>query len=139
VLVGIAGVHFVVGELSRRGWIALPTIRNTRGIDVMATKENKSVQIQVKTRKNSRRFLLEKSAEKLINESLFYVFVNLKQNDVPEYFLIPSKAVSEYVAQTHKLFLNAGGRDSSMRSFPNSYKEFDLDKYKNKWKLLELE
>jgi hypothetical protein len=33
-LVGVSGVHFVVGELSRRGWVALPTIRNTKGIDV---------------------------------------------------------------------------------------------------------
>ena len=31
-LIGIAGVHYVVSELSRRGLVALPTIRNTAGI-----------------------------------------------------------------------------------------------------------
>jgi len=34
-LIGAAGVHFVVSELSLRGLIALPTIRNTAGVDVV--------------------------------------------------------------------------------------------------------
>lgn len=137
-LVGIAGVHFVVGELARRGWIALPTIRNTRGIDVLATKENKDIQIQVKTRNNSIRWPLTSRAEKLDNKNLFYVFVNLRENEAPEYFIIPSNVVSEYVTRTHKLFLDVGGLDSSIRAFPNAYdKGFDLDKYRGKWELLE--
>jgi hypothetical protein len=36
-LIGAAGVHFVVSELSLRGLIALPTIRNTAGVDVVVT------------------------------------------------------------------------------------------------------
>lgn len=136
-LVGVAGVHFVVGELSRRGWVALPTIRNTKGIDVLATSKGKSVQIQVKSRANSRRWVLNKSAEKLASESLFYVFVNLREYEVPEYFVIPSEIVAEYVIRTHKLFLEAGGTDSNMRSLPNVYgPELDLEKYKDRWKLL---
>lgn len=138
-LVGVAGVHFVVGELSRRGWIALPTIRNTIGIDVLATKESKNIQIQVKARRNSIRWLLASRAEKLVSKNLFYVFVNLKEHDAPEYFVIPSEIVSAYVIRTHKLFLEEGGRDSTMRQLPNAYEEFDLDKYKGKWELLERE
>ena len=137
-LVGVAGVHFVVGELSRRGWIALPTIRNTRGIDVFARKGNRSVQIQVKTRKRSRRWPLGKSVEKLTDENLYYVFVNLREHETPEYFIVHSKTVSDYVTRTHKLFLNAGGRESNIRALPSPYEEFDLDKYKDKWELLEL-
>jgi len=70
-LVGIAGVHFVVAELSRRGWIALPTIRNTRGIDVLASKGKRFVEIQVKTRRNGRYWILNENAEKIIQENLF--------------------------------------------------------------------
>jgi len=36
-LVGAAGVHFVASELSLRGLIALPTIRNAPGIDLLVT------------------------------------------------------------------------------------------------------
>lgn len=34
-LVGAAGVHYVASELSFRGMIALPTIRNTAGYDLI--------------------------------------------------------------------------------------------------------
>lgn len=34
-LIGIAGVQFVVSELSLTGLGALPTIRNTAGVDVL--------------------------------------------------------------------------------------------------------
>ena len=49
-LCGIAGEYFVAAELSRRGYIASLTLRNTKGIDILAsnTDETKSVGIQVK-------------------------------------------------------------------------------------------
>ena len=133
-LVGVAGVHFVVGELSRRGWIALPTIRNTKGIDVLADKDGKSVQIQVKARAKGRGWILTKSAETLVGKDLFYVFVDLRDLEDPEYFIIPSDTVAEYVTRTHKAFLQAGGSDSNMRKLPNLYgKELDLEDYKSAW------
>ncbi len=136
-LVGIAGVHFVVAELSRRGWIALPTIRNTAGIDILAHKGDRSNQIQVKTRENARRWVLGKSAEQLLSEDLFYVFVNLKQHESPEYFIFPSSIVSSYVTRTHRLFLEAGGKDNPMRAFPNAYGKIDLDRHESNWEILE--
>ena len=53
-LVGIAGVHYVAAELSRRGLVALPTIRNTAAYDIIvATPDGKRhANIQVKTSQN---------------------------------------------------------------------------------------
>src|ERR1035438_668483 len=50
-LIGIAGVHFVAYRLSLRGLIALPTIRNTGGIDLLVfdPTTGKESAIQVKT------------------------------------------------------------------------------------------
>ena len=50
-LVGVAGVHYVVSELSRRGLIALPTIRNVAAFDVVISTPDgkKHANIQVKT------------------------------------------------------------------------------------------
>ena len=50
-LTGVAGEYFVAAELSRRGFIASITMRNTRGIDILATNsEAKSaVTIQCKS------------------------------------------------------------------------------------------
>jgi len=50
-LIGISGVHYVAAELSRRGLIALPTIRNTAAYDIIVVTPDgkKHVNIQVKT------------------------------------------------------------------------------------------
>lgn len=49
-LVGIAGVHHVASELSRRGLIALPTTRNTAAYDIAVTTVDgkKHANVQVK-------------------------------------------------------------------------------------------
>jgi hypothetical protein len=50
-LIGIAGVHFVVSELSRRGLVALPTVRNIAAYDVLVSNVagTRHANIQVKT------------------------------------------------------------------------------------------
>ena len=50
-LIGIAGVHHVVSELSRRGLVALPTVKNTAAYDIVALNVEGTwhANIQVKT------------------------------------------------------------------------------------------
>lgn len=57
-LIGISGVHFVVSELSRRGLIALPTVKNCAAYDVIVTnqKGTKHANLQVKTSFGTRDF-----------------------------------------------------------------------------------
>jgi len=138
-LIGCTGSYYVAAELSRRNWIALVTTRNTEAIDILATKEGKQREIQVKTRfkSKSRRWLLSKKAETLVSPSLFYVFVNLlEENERPEYYVVPSNVVADYVAGTHKIFLQKGGKDSNMRQFPNRHEALNILRYKDRWKLL---
>ena len=49
-LAGIAGEYFVAAELSRRGFIASITMRNSPGIDILATdiRAKKAVTIRCK-------------------------------------------------------------------------------------------
>lgn len=149
-LIGVAGVHLVVAELSRRGVIALPTTRNTEGIDVLASNTNtgKAVSIQVKTcqymKKNRPYWILGKGSEELKKADLYYVFVYLPQGDAPRFYIVPSKTVADYVTETHRKWLRTPGRggrqhkDSPMRQFPNEFKTFDLEKCRDKWELLKL-
>ena len=46
---GMAGVYYVESELSRRGYIALPTNRNVAGFDMIVSRGTKHVGLQVKT------------------------------------------------------------------------------------------
>lgn len=66
-LIGAAGVHHVVSELSRRGMIALPTIRNTAAFDVIVASQDgkKHANIQVKTSGRWRPFWRMPPSEKI--------------------------------------------------------------------------
>jgi hypothetical protein len=75
---GIAGEYLVAGELTRRGYIASLTLRNTRGVDILASNldATASVGIQVKTAQNTRAtWLLNQNVEKQrLARNLVFVF-----------------------------------------------------------------
>ena len=151
-LIGIAGAHFVAGELSQRGFIAALTPRNTKGIDVLVSKidGSKSVTIEVKTSSAkqrgdySRSWRMEKKDESIFSDSLFYVFVDIKTgNEKPDYYVVRSKTVAEYVKTTHHKYLaKSGGEgkphpDAELRAFV--IEDSDVDKFLNRWDTLGLD
>jgi len=44
ILTGVAGAYYVAAELSRRGIVATMTLRNTPGVDILASDTLKSGQ-----------------------------------------------------------------------------------------------
>src|SRR5438093_5499225 len=100
---GIAGEYLVAAELSRRGFVASLTLRNTRGIDILASNRNatKSVGIQVKTCQGTRAdWMLNKKAEADLAENLFYVFVCLPPSGSPLFYVVPRDVVARYVQES---------------------------------------
>jgi len=84
-LVGAAGVHAVVSELSLRGLIALPTIRNTAGVDVIVANKAGTwhANLQVKTSRSRVGFWpIGKKYSDWVGPNKFYVFLrfNKKKN-----------------------------------------------------------
>lgn len=107
-LIGAAGVHFVVSELSLRGLVALPTTRNTAGIDVLVSEPDGSAQaaLQVKTSLRPRKwggdfYWPTSSPEKCLKgPRSFYVFVrHLPSEGRFEAFLESGDEVARQVAQ----------------------------------------
>ncbi len=143
VLVGVAGEYFVAAELSRRGYIASITLRNTRGVDILASNASASYQvgIQVKTNQgNSRDWILSQKAEDYFADNLFYAFVNLKlHHERPDFFIVPSKDVADHVRESHANWLKTPGKrgqlhnDSTMRKFQDH-----IGQYLEAWSLLGL-
>jgi len=91
---GAAGAYFVAGELSRQGYIALTTTRNTKGVDLIVSNVSfsKTVYLQVKT--NSGKYDFWIVGKPKSGENLFYVFVNLRTDqERPEYYVVPSREV----------------------------------------------
>lgn len=141
----------------------MPTIRNTIGIDIIATKDDNEVNIQVKTNSYGKvKYPMSKSNEELIADNLYYVFVTLKGKDErPDFYIVPSKLVARYIKETHEKWTTLQPKRrlerketkeerkkrrerSTMRQFPNyvgklipSFKDFEINNYKDKWKILE--
>lgn len=143
ILSGVAGEYFVAAELSRRGFIASVTLKNTRGIDIIASNAagTKAINIQVKTNQRSRKaWVLSSKGEEFHAKNLYYILVNMIGLDhLPKFYIVPSKVVAKSVRDGHARWLKTPGRkgqahnDSNMRLFT------DLnDKYLNRWDLLPL-
>ncbi|MDZ4733514.1 MAG: hypothetical protein SGJ16_08000 [Nitrospirota bacterium] len=138
ILVGVSGEYFVAAELSRRGYIASITLRNTRGIDILAANADatRSVSIQVKTnRQKKKEWMLSQKAEGYQSKSLFYVFVNLNgSNQRPDYHVVPSKDVARFVTRDYQEWSEKKPRgDTNIRQFKDPE-----SKYRDCWDLLGL-
>ena len=140
--VGVAGEYFVAAELSLRGYIASITLRNTRGIDIIASTKDgeKSVNIQVKTiNTDSKKWVLTQKSESFHSDNHFYVFVSMEGlSKNPEYYIVPSKEVSKQITQSHATWLAGKKADGSPRMDSN-VRKFCLpedSKYKDNWSSL---
>ena len=159
-LSGVAGEYLVAAELSRRGYVASLTLRNTRGIDILASnaKASRLAGIQVKTNQGSRLgWLLTKKAEDYYDDNLFYVFVNLNDGGQPDFYVVPSKVVANAVKESFEWWLRTPGRrgqtrrDNPMRMFADRAlqpireelnkrgKPTNVAGYRDRWDLLGLE
>lgn len=142
-LSGVAGEYYVAAELSKQGHIASITLRNTKGVDILCSNESasKNIGIQVKTNRGSKReWVLNQKAEQFYSDNLFYVFVNLNDNQsAPDYFIVPGKVAAEHIEKSHKKWLATPGlkgqkhNDNTMRKFVDKEEEF-----KDRWDLLGL-
>ena len=126
---GVAGEYYVAAELTRRGYIACLTSKNTKTIDLLASNKSgsKSVSIQVKTRKKAKDFALNEKDELLEdNDNLFYNFVNLNISnkkgvltyDEVEYYVVPMKKVKDYIYYGHREWLKTPRKDG--KPHPNT-------------------
>jgi hypothetical protein len=142
-LTGIAGTYYLAAELSRRGYVALVTIKNTSAVDlIVSSQENfNSIGIQVKTSQINKNqgWILSSKNENLVSENIIYVFVNLKTDNArPDFHIVPSKIVAETITNKHKKWLETLGKndqphnDSAIRTFYDNENIF-----KEKWDLIE--
>lgn len=142
-LSGVAGEYYVAAELSKRGYIASITLRNTKGVDILCSNEDasKSVAIQVKTnRRSNREWVLNQKSEDYFADNLFYVFVNLNDNvRPPDFFIVPSKDVAKYAKESHAEWLMALGRGGQAHN-DNPVRKFSdpEERYLSRWELLGL-
>lgn len=142
-LKGICGEYYVAAELSKRDIIATLTLKNTRGVDILASNLNstRTVAVQVKsTHKPKNEWLLKSASESFISKDHFYVFVRLnKLGERPDYFIVPSAVVAEYVKTNHSKWLSTPGKNGKKRN-DSTLRKFKAltNEYLDAWELLDL-
>jgi hypothetical protein len=99
---GMTGVYYVAAELSKLGYIALVTARNTKAADIVAMNDETglSVAIEVKTcgisTPDNFWLLDEKDCEKKPN-NFVYVFVKLNKDKPHDFYVVPAQFVVENI------------------------------------------
>ena len=143
--IGIAGEYFVVAELTRRGYVASLTSKNTKAVDILASDKNgrQQVAIQVKTCNNAKqcKWKMSDAAEMVDAANLYYVFVNMNGGGEPSYYIVPSKYVAYRIREDYLTWLNTPGKkgqkrnETTMRTF-SLIDEEERNYYQDAWHLL---
>lgn len=143
--IGVAGEYFVMAELTRRGYVASPTSKNTKAIDLLVSDKNgkQLAAIQVKTCDNPKqqKWKMSKSVEQNDAANLYYVFVNMNGGAEPSYYVVPSRYVAYRVWQDYDEWINMPGKqgqkrnETPMRTF-EFVDEEEQAQYKDAWYLL---
>ena len=150
-LVGIAGEFYVLSQLALRGYVATLTFGNTKSVDILVANQelNRMFKVEVKTtiKKVGRDLLfskdpiykwtMSKKHEEIRDKNLVYCFVHIGDFDsLPQFFIVPSLEVAEYIAWQHQHWMNeTGGKDSDMRVF--RVEQSDPNAYRNNWSVFD--
>jgi hypothetical protein len=140
IFTGVAGEYFVAAELSRRGAVVTITSKNTPDVDILASNSGgtKLVQIQVKAGRNDTGGFIIGSRRQKFGVNTFYVFVLLKGDAKPEYWIIPYNEVRSIAEHEYNAWLRKGGESRKKAPVTLRWKHLktDLYKYHDSWKTL---
>ena len=135
-LIGAAGVHHVASELSLRGLIALPTIRNTAGIDIVASDPAGTwfANIQVKTSRSRVGFWpVGKNFETWVGPNDYYVFLRwLPRESRFEVFCQSAKKVAK---RTRIILDNELKRRNGKAWGPCFHIQTQADELRENWRI----
>ena len=109
-LTGAAGVFYVASELSMRGMVALPSIRNVKGADILVADPDgkRFAFLQLKTSKSKVTFWpIGEGARTWKGHDCYYVFVR-RVLDHFEVFMEKAKIVVEEAEAGEKLVMKRG-------------------------------
>jgi hypothetical protein len=133
VLKGNTGEFYVLAELSRRGWIAAQTPRNSRAYDILARKHDWQIGIRVKTKtSDSRIFQWNAKEDGEIFLGLgardFCVLVEIPEGEAyPLFYIVPTETVRDWLIKDFSVWLSTPGARGQQRSAGNKRRLFYLD------------
>jgi hypothetical protein len=141
--IGNAGEYYIAALLSALNFTTTITLGRAERYDILAVgPSGKTFKFSVKTRfrQEQSAFTLSEKDEKEWEEDLFYVFVRLHEfRQLPEYWIIASKRVSEVITSAHQKWSETPGRmgqqhnQSNVRKVPVVLRGMDKIYYPPDW------
>ena len=155
-LKGVAGVHFVVAQLSLRGFVALPTTRNLKSFDIVAFQQDlsKVVFLQIKSTDRPKsgwpvytipadenwQEYLKKAIS--LGDNFLFIFVELPtaDNGEPSFYIVPSRDVADMLIQDITEWLDKHKKSKPARQLLawgyGGLRHEIKERYQNNWGLL---
>jgi hypothetical protein len=128
-MTGMLGTYLAAAELTYQGLVVSITSRNARGADLLVTTQDckRTWSVQVKTNRKAAGFwLLSKDYNDLLSPTHIYIFINLRGDEKPDYYVVPSKIVGRHGVTT---------TPRSTGSIWHSFYRRDADTFKDKWSI----
>lgn len=124
--------------MSMKGWVASLTLKNYPSVDifVMDPATGKTINIQVKTLKNSKNFPvgMSRSQRDFIEDRITcpYVFVYLGDNEEVSYYIISRQQLIDLIIETDDEYFYRP-RKKELKDYPIGIDLKHLVAYKDKW------
>jgi hypothetical protein len=135
-LIGAAGEYYVAAELSRAGWLATVTVKNSPGLDVLAVEPppgDKSVAIQVKTTTKGHWVVPTPRPDGQRRPDEFFVLVRIRSGqERPDFYVVPAELMDRVVRWHRSEFETRHGRSRSM----NTVNHRRIAQFREAWTLL---
>ena len=139
---GAAGEYYVAAELSLRGWLATPTLKNAPGTDVLAQYRERGIllAIQTKTASFGNPFMMNLGIERVSSaENEWVVLVKLHELGTrPSFFVVPHNHVAAAAYALHRRSLATPRRDGQPRRDHSrrTLRAHQFLDYEDQWDLL---
>jgi len=137
---GNIGLFLTCAEVSKMNLIALPTSRNTKGLDliVLQPDTNKSIGVQVKC-SNKREYPIFASFwhdyKEVIQEKIIspFVFVDISVIERPEYFILSKNQITKEIQTKIQNYINKYIQRHNANVADIHIKEKNKTKKKDNW------
>jgi hypothetical protein len=134
VMKGNTGEFYALAELSRRGWTAAQTARNTRVFDILARKDARQVGIRVKTKTSDARVFQWNAKENGeifpdlgVNDFTILVDIPASHDEFPQFYILRTQILDEWLRADFDIWKSTPGKIKEQRDPSNKRRLFYVD------------
>ena len=115
--IGIAGEFYIAHILAKHGFEVNLSLGRTKGFDLFVQNligVNMTISVKTTYSNKAKFILVNKKAETLIDDYLYYAFVRLNMPDgIPEFWIVPSKVVATVIKEEHIIWMKTPAKNGS--------------------------